>query len=175
MITDIDVSEEDKALGWSAYKTLLCDLGEGKLIGNQGIPSTRGNEYGPMLYRAPEVRKGEPYTIKSDIYSFGVILFKILKHAAEVGKSPMVPAKLLEIFERCTRENPEERPSRILDIVFELERLHDDEWLERKLVFSDFFAFAQTLHNENYTRLKDDQNESLETSWSRVDESWDTE
>lgn len=169
MVTEAsDVTEEDKEGGWCEYKVMLCDLGEGKLIDNQGIPSTLGNLYGPLLYRAPEVRKGDPYTIKSDVYSFGVVLFKLLKHAAEVGGSSMVPTKLLEIFQRCTKENPEERPSRILDVVFELERLHDDEWLKRKLELSDFFAFVKKFEQDDSG--SDSQEGSMGSPWFHSDE-----
>ena len=147
MITNADVSEEDIQAGWSKYKTLLCDLGEGKLIGNQ--TSTGGNLYSPKRYRAPELDEGKPYTTKCDIYSFGVLAGELLKIASEGGKSSNVPTKLLDVYERCTKRNPEERPARILDIVFELEQLHDREMLEGKMEFSDFFQFEENLQREN--------------------------
>lgn len=172
LITKTENSEEDVKEGWSEYKTLLCDLGEGKLIGNQ--ISTGGNLYSPKRYRAPEVNEGKPYTMKSDIYSFGVIAGELLKTAAE-GKSPMVPIKLLDVYERCTRENPDERPERILDIVFELERLHDDEMLQGKMEFGDFFQFEEKLRDRwKVSKSEQEVGSESTTSYVKPQSTWTT-
>ena len=161
-MTKSEVTEQDKQEGWSEYKALLCDLGEGKFIGNQ--VSTGGNPYSPKRYRAPELNSGKPYTLKCDIYSFGVITGELLKTAAD-GGSGRVPKKLMDIYERCTRENPDERPERILDIVFELEHLHSDELMEGKMELGDFFEFEKNLQG---ARLRDTEHQKPDGNGTTV-------
>ena len=163
LVTEEDTSEEDKAKGWTSYKVLLCDLGEGKMVGNQAVGSTPGKLYTPKRYRAPELDQGKPYTLKCDIYSFGTIVYELLKLAAEKGQSASkVPTKLLELYERCTRADPARRPENISDIVFELERLHDDEYLEKKMEFEDFFAFEEELQRH---RQEKEYQKVVDESW----------
>jgi serine/threonine protein kinase len=54
----------------------LADFGFCKPLENEDeISSTM---IGSPIYMAPEVLKGEEYTIKTDIWSLGVVLFRML-------------------------------------------------------------------------------------------------
>ncbi len=72
--------------GW---KVKVCDFGIASLaeperleeldISNHGFSDAEaGVPGGSVLYRAPEVRPGQPSTVAADIYAIGVILFQLL-------------------------------------------------------------------------------------------------
>src|SRR5436190_3976723 len=95
--------------------------------------------YGVLPYIAPEVLNGEPYTLSSDIYSFGVIMVELSsgkppfykkKHdgclALEIcnGLRPEFGKGTPEIYKklshRCMSANPNQRPtaSELYDILY---------------------------------------------------------
>jgi serine/threonine protein kinase len=105
---------------------VLCDLGEAKRLGGpKGVTSTLGVPYGPALYRAPEVIKGNPYTTKSDIYSFGCLIYLLMQHVLEFSESPTVPIKLWTLYEKCSHASAAERPD-LLGVVWELDSLREE-------------------------------------------------
>src|SRR5437016_13812641 len=86
--------------------------------------------YGVLPYIAPEVLNGEPYTIASDIYSFGVLMsvistgqqpfynvahdrnlaFKICE-GVRPGFSINTPKFYIELAYKCMNANPDNRPT----------------------------------------------------------------
>lgn len=54
----------------------LADFGFCKPLENQ--EDTTGTMLGSPIYMAPEILRGETYTIKADIWSLGVVLFRML-------------------------------------------------------------------------------------------------
>ena len=56
-----------------AYSSYIADLGLSISVGQSSI-SNEDNIYGILPYIAPETLNGEPYTMASDIYSFGVLM-----------------------------------------------------------------------------------------------------
>ena len=64
------------------FRYLISDVGEGKIL-REGIefehPSENLASYGAEEFRAPEVRGGEGWTPKAEVFSFGVIATKILQ------------------------------------------------------------------------------------------------
>jgi len=53
-------------------RIVLMDFGAGRKVEDESFPA------GTPLYLAPEVLRGEPVTVRSDIYSLGVLLFHLV-------------------------------------------------------------------------------------------------
>lgn len=133
------------------YNYLLTDIGEGKMLDSkQEIhdPTAHIASYGAKDFRAPEIRGSQNWSTEAEVFSFGVIMCKILDRrrldcqsappnhvTAEVGKlraglihrveqhGQIVPSDLMEIGKRCLSRLPSERPSarditRVLDDLF---------------------------------------------------------
>ncbi len=62
------------------YGTFLSisDLGLCKPIEYFQLTSKRNNIYGVLPFVAPEVLRGKPYTLASDIYSFSMIMWEFI-------------------------------------------------------------------------------------------------
>ncbi len=77
-----------------------------------------------LTWMAPEVLRGETYTAKADIYSYGVVLWEIL-----TGKVPVIPISFdnipdpyVTLIQSCMAEQPLRRPS-AQEIVTQLESI----------------------------------------------------
>src|ERR1043165_1377216 len=93
--------------------------------------STQKNVYGVMPYMAPEILRGNPHTLASDIYSLGVIINEIITIVPPFHNQPHhdyllaedicrglrpairteTPDSLKELIEKCWDANPENRPT----------------------------------------------------------------
>ena len=88
------------------------------------------NIYGVVPYMAPEILRGKPHTLASDIYSLGTIMNEIItgippfnnrSHdlflALDICQGlrptirPEIPKELKELIEKCWDANPENRPT----------------------------------------------------------------
>jgi serine/threonine protein kinase len=63
----------------------LLDFGIAKLLDDTGQPTLTRQLLGPMTpeYAAPEQFRGEPLSVATDVYQFGVLMFRVLS-----GRSP---------------------------------------------------------------------------------------
>jgi eukaryotic-like serine/threonine-protein kinase len=70
----------------------LLDFGIAKLIGERGTTLTR-HEYGPMTpeYAAPEQFRGGAVTVATDVYQFGVLMFRVLSGRLPYQADPQDP------------------------------------------------------------------------------------
>eukprot|EP01113_Clastostelium_recurvatum_P000309 TRINITY_DN10136_c0_g1_i2.p1 TRINITY_DN10136_c0_g1~~TRINITY_DN10136_c0_g1_i2.p1 ORF type:complete len:1030 (-),score=276.47 TRINITY_DN10136_c0_g1_i2:80-3169(-) len=96
------------------------------------------NYVGPLKWMAPESIMLQQYSKKSDVWSFGVVVWEILhRHAPYAGLSPVqaalgvtngkltlaidaeVPKKYVDLMHACWRQDPNERPSfeEVLDML----------------------------------------------------------
>ena len=129
----------------------LLDFGVAKLTGPQsGVEANaekftrEGVAIGTLAYMSPEQARGEKVDGRSDIFSFGLMLFEMLtaRHAFSgnselevvrgiIAREPARPSdvsssvspELNELVLRCLHKNPEERPQAMEKVKLELEEL----------------------------------------------------
>ena len=110
-------------------RIVLMDFGAGEVRTNQADPSRRPT--GTPLYLAPEVLRGQPATVASDIYSVGVLLYHLLtmrypvegRTIAELESAhanqratpisdlrPDLPAGIVQVIGRALDGDPARRP-----------------------------------------------------------------
>ena len=95
-------------------------------IGDFGLQSLKGGKGGTLGYRPPEFFTNKPFDIRSDIYSFGIVLYQMFNGGALPFKDNTFPTqkqqghKLLDItkiehsycggiIEKCLQQKPENR------------------------------------------------------------------
>lgn len=119
----------------------VLDFGLAKQAGGDIDVTQAGATLGTPAYMSPEQVKGEPADARSDIFSFGVILYEIACgrrpfHGTDLPSTlyavvnevptapealnPTVPKSLASVIERCLRKNKEERPQSMDSVRAEL-------------------------------------------------------
>ncbi|RIA94347.1 kinase-like domain-containing protein [Glomus cerebriforme] len=107
----------------------ITDLGLCKPA-NEKSEKCKKNVYGVLPYVAPELLRGKKYTQKSDIYSFGIIIYEIfnglppyydMAHEEFLairicqGLRPSfrfkVPQLIVDLFNQCVDADPSKRPT----------------------------------------------------------------
>jgi eukaryotic-like serine/threonine-protein kinase len=105
-----------------------------------------GYVLGTVGYMSPEQVKGQPADVRSDIFSFGLVLYEMLTGQRAFAKAtpaetmsailgedpppisqtaPACPPVLQRIVDRCLRKEPDQRIQNALDLAFALEALSD--------------------------------------------------
>ncbi len=103
-----------------------------------------GKIVGTVSYMSPEQARGEQVDVRSDIFSFGILLYrmatgefpfsgpsqvetlaKILetKHEPPSGKKTGIPLELERIIDKCLQKNPNDRYQSAADLVVDLRNL----------------------------------------------------
>jgi Tol biopolymer transport system component/serine/threonine protein kinase len=107
--------------------------------------TSQGVILGTVSYMSPEQAQGKPVDARSDIFSFGAVLFElltgrkafrgdtpiatissILRDDPVGGGLPDVPAELSRIIARCLRKDPARRFQYMADAKIELEELIEE-------------------------------------------------
>jgi len=124
----------------------VMDFGLAKLKGSLKLTKT-SSTVGTLAYMAPEQIQGGEVDARSDIFSFGVVLFEMLtgkipfrgEHDAALMYSivneepeplqthmPDASSELLHIINRALEKDPEDRYQTVHDMVIDLRRLKKD-------------------------------------------------
>jgi predicted Ser/Thr protein kinase len=107
----------------------ISDFGMARTIGSSSQGQTKTN-IGPVRWMSPESLRNNSYSYKSDVWSFGIVLYEILARSEphididpiEVGRlirdfhlRPVPPPEsnkvLVDLMNKCLASNPEDRPA----------------------------------------------------------------
>jgi Tol biopolymer transport system component len=126
-----DVKPGNILIGANGYAK-LADFGLAKLV-DSGAPgaaqasagrTTRaGVVVGTVAYMSPEQTTGQPLDARSDVFSFGIVLYELL-----AGRRPFEAANDLGVLKAIAHEDPAPLP----DTVPELLRMAVDKALEKE-------------------------------------------
>jgi Tol biopolymer transport system component/predicted Ser/Thr protein kinase len=157
----------------------LLDFGLAKLrelgpaISTSGItrfeaatPATvQGTILGTIQYMSPEQAEGRPMDGRSDIFSFGVMLYEMVSGQRPFGGDsqaaaiaallradprsivelrPELPQDLVRLIDRCLRKDPERRAQSIADVRVALTDLKEDAEFDRTGTVAPAAAPAQS-------------------------------
>ena len=113
-----DLKPGNIMVGKSGIKVL--DFGLAK-SGQDDTLTVSGMVMGTPAYMPPEQRQGKPADARSDIYSFGCVLYEMLTGARAGSQRRRVPSRRLEtIVSRCLEDDPARRWPSVGDIEREL-------------------------------------------------------
>jgi serine/threonine protein kinase/tetratricopeptide (TPR) repeat protein len=114
-----DLKPENIMIAKSGVKVL--DFGLAKSGQDETITASH-MVMGTPGYMAPEQREGKPADERSDIYSFGCVLYEMLTGSRITSQRKRLPARKLErIVSRCVEEDPARRWQSVVELKRALE------------------------------------------------------
>jgi serine/threonine protein kinase len=145
----LDKHEQVKVLDFGLAKLAeKTGRGEFETTLTEQPKTNEGTIIGTISYMSPEQAEGKPVDARSDIFSFGSLLYEMVTGArafqgktkmstlsailsnnppALTGKTPEIPHELERIVTRCLRKDPERRFQQMAEVKLALEDLKE-EW-----------------------------------------------
>jgi serine/threonine protein kinase/WD40 repeat protein len=135
---------EVKLLDFGLAKLVEADTSGDATTATMGVKTEEGTVVGTAAYMSPEQAQGRPLDARSDIFSFGAVLYEMLTGcrafqgtsnvsvlAAVLREEPAplpadVPYELRKIIERCLRKDPERRLQHMDDVKLALDDLKQE-------------------------------------------------
>jgi TRAP-type C4-dicarboxylate transport system substrate-binding protein len=118
----------------------VMDFGVAKIVGVEGL-TRDGQVVGTTAYMSPEQARGEKIDERSDIFSFGVILYELCtRHLPSLPRLPLrqyearVPRWIERIIDRCLKQERELRYSTMEELLDDIESERSSA-VEAKCVF----------------------------------------
>jgi Tol biopolymer transport system component/predicted Ser/Thr protein kinase len=133
----------DNVMVNSKDQVKVMDFGLAKLKGSLKLTKT-SSTVGTLAYMAPEQIEGKETDARSDIFSFGVVLYELLtghlpfrgEHEAAMVYSivndepvpvhkylPEIPSELMHILDRALEKDPGDRYQNVAEMVIDLRRM----------------------------------------------------
>jgi Tol biopolymer transport system component len=109
-ITHRDLKPANILLTKNGVKLLDFGLAHVERGANDPALTAAGMVMGTPAYMAPEQWEGKPADARSDLYSFGCVLYEMLtgKRAAK-GRTPVEPVALDRVISTCLAQDPDDR------------------------------------------------------------------
>jgi serine/threonine protein kinase len=106
----------------------LLDFGIAKFLAEDAHPTRTGKIIGTPAYMSPEQRTGGEIDQRTDLYSFGAILYELLtgQRALHTGARTLpanVPMDLASLVQDCLQDKPDDRPHSARDLVARLQAI----------------------------------------------------
>ncbi|OFW08702.1 MAG: hypothetical protein A3H96_08545 [Acidobacteria bacterium RIFCSPLOWO2_02_FULL_67_36] len=133
-----------KVLDFGLAKLAEPFVSEGASTRSVPVRTGEGKIVGTVAYMSPEQAQGKPADARSDIFSFGAVLYEMVTGrrpfrgdtsistlAAVINEDPQpagpdVPRDLQRIISRCLRKNPDRRFQHMIDLKVALEELKEE-------------------------------------------------
>ena len=100
-----------------AWEAKIADYGVSRVLRDRFV-STLPTAAGTLCWAAPEVLLGRPVNEKTDIYSFGMVLWELSAREPPRGRCPRpldvpdeAPAMIVDMIDKCMAEEPGDRPT----------------------------------------------------------------
>jgi len=108
----------------------ISDFGMSRILAREDEEGHTNTEFGPIRWMAPESIANKVYSQKSDVWSFGIVVWEIVAESLpyqdedlvdvlvqirDKARTPKIPEEcpplLRELMELCWKRQPEERPT----------------------------------------------------------------
>uniref|UniRef100_A0A6B2L2B0 Protein kinase domain-containing protein n=1 Tax=Arcella intermedia TaxID=1963864 RepID=A0A6B2L2B0_9EUKA len=117
------------------WRVKLCDFGLSRFKSSETM-----SRLGTLQYSAPEILRGEKYTEKADIYSFGIITWEIITEGIPYDGWP--PLRVASDVAYKSR-----RPDIPSSVLPEIQNLMKNSWDDNENHRLDFSSIIQQLEN----------------------------